>query len=55
LIHVECCLPLVTFMDLDIVVSLVHIKLGEVTCTLEAMDWVIDKREGVVVMALRVW
>jgi hypothetical protein len=35
---VECCIPLITLSDTDIVVSPAHIKLSKVACTLEAMD-----------------
>jgi hypothetical protein len=38
LAHVESSLPLVTLSDIDIIVSPVHIKLGEMVRTLEVMD-----------------
>jgi hypothetical protein len=38
LVGVEWHLPLVTLSDTDIIVSLVHIELGEIVCALEAMD-----------------
>jgi hypothetical protein len=38
LIGLECCHPLVALSDTDIIVSPVHIELGEVAHTLEAMD-----------------
>jgi hypothetical protein len=47
---VERNLPLITFLDADIVVSPVHIELGEVVYTLEVMDQVINEREGVVIL-----
>jgi hypothetical protein len=34
----ECSLPFITFLDVNIVVSPADIKLGEVTCTPEAID-----------------
>jgi hypothetical protein len=37
-VHAECCLLLVVLSDIDIIVSLVHIELGEIVYTLEAMD-----------------
>jgi hypothetical protein len=37
-ISLESCLPLVTLLDTDIVVSPAYIEFGEVTCTLESMD-----------------
>jgi hypothetical protein len=37
-ICVEGSLPLVAIPDTDIIVSPVHIELGEIVCTLEVMD-----------------
>jgi hypothetical protein len=34
----ESHLPLIVFLDMDIIISPVYIKLGEVLCTLESMD-----------------
>jgi hypothetical protein len=34
----ECCLPLIALSDIDIIVSLAYIELGEVLRTPELMD-----------------
>ena len=41
----EGCLPLMPILDMDIVVSPLDIKLGEVFCILEFIDEVRDERE----------
>jgi hypothetical protein len=47
---VESGLPLVALSDTDIIVSPVHIKLGEVAHALEVMYQVIDQQEWVVIL-----
>jgi hypothetical protein len=39
--------PLIAFSDMDITVSLSDIELGEVSCTLESMDEIVNQGEGV--------
>jgi hypothetical protein len=34
----KCHIPLVALLDMDIIVSPVHIELGEVACAFEVMD-----------------
>jgi hypothetical protein len=47
----ECCLPLITFLDTDIIISQVYIELGEVLHALELMDQVVDEGEGVSILS----
>jgi hypothetical protein len=44
-------LPLIAFSDTDIIVSPSYVELGEVLCTLESMDEIIDKGEGVLIFS----
>lgn len=37
-ISVECGLPFVAFSDVNIVMTLVYIKLGEIACTFELVE-----------------
>jgi hypothetical protein len=50
LVGAKCGLPLITLSDMDIIVSPVHVKLGEIVQTLEAMDQVVDQWEWVVIL-----
>jgi hypothetical protein len=47
---VECGLPLVSFMDADIIVPPMDIYLGEVVHVLELMDKVIDEEERIPIL-----
>jgi hypothetical protein len=47
----EYCLPLVAFSDMDIIISPVHIELGEAPCTLELTDQVINEWWGVSILS----
>jgi hypothetical protein len=49
-IDTASCHSLVALVDMDIIVSPMHVELGEVARTLEAMDQVIDEREWVVIL-----
>jgi phosphoribosyl-dephospho-CoA transferase len=37
-VHVEHCLSLIALLDMDIIVSLAHIELGEIAHALKVMD-----------------
>jgi hypothetical protein len=43
----EGSLPLISLSDADIILSPSYIKLGEVSCTFELMDEIVDEGEGV--------
>jgi hypothetical protein len=44
-----CCA--FTLSDTDIVVSPAYVKFGEVACTLESMDWIIDEGERILILS----
>jgi hypothetical protein len=46
-----CPLTLIALSDADIIVSPLYIKLGEVSCTFESMDEIIDEGEGVLIFS----
>jgi hypothetical protein len=47
---VECGLPLIAFMDADIVVPPADVELGEVSRVLEPMDEVVDEGERIAIL-----
>src|ERR1700733_6325158 len=47
---VECGLPLITFLDVDIVVSPPDIQLGDVMCTLESVNEVGDEQKRICIL-----
>ena len=47
----KCCLPFVTFMDADIVVSPAYIEFGEVFRAFKLMDEVVNNGEGVAIFS----
>jgi hypothetical protein len=51
LIGLECGLPLIALLDADIIVSPLYVELGEVSCTLESMDEIVDEGEGVLIFS----
>jgi hypothetical protein len=46
----EGSFPLIALSDTNIVVSLAHVELGEIGCTLEVMDQVVNQRGGIVIL-----
>jgi hypothetical protein len=50
MVHVESCLPFVTLLDVDIVVSPADVQLHKLSCSLKAVDQVIYKGEWVPIL-----
>ena len=49
MVCLECHLPFISFLDVDIVVAPADVQFGKIPCTLESVDQVVDEGEWVVV------